>query len=50
MLARILGFEYRLRAQLRWIALAGAALLADVVLKWALAPAWREMIRNAAGW
>ena len=25
-LARIFGFEYRLRAQLRWIALAGAAL------------------------
>jgi hypothetical protein len=49
-LARILGFEYRLRAQLRWIALAGAALVADVALKWALAPSWREMIRNAAGW
>jgi hypothetical protein len=49
-LARIFAFEYRLRAQLRWIALAGAALLADVVLKWALAPAWREMIRSAAGW
>jgi hypothetical protein len=49
-LARILGFEYRLRAQWRWIGLAGAALLADVVLKWALAPIWREMIRNAAGW
>ena len=28
----------------------GAALLTDVVLKWALAPSWREMIRNAAGW
>jgi hypothetical protein len=49
-LARMLGFEYRLRLQRRWIAAAGAALLADVLLKWALAPAWREMIRNAAGW
>ena len=49
-LARTLGFEYRLRAQLRWIGLAGAALLADVGMKWALAPIWREMIRNAAGW
>jgi len=49
-LGRIFAFEYRLRAQRRWIALAGAALLADVVLKWALAPAWREMIRSAAGW
>ena len=49
-LARILSFEYRLRARKRWIALAGAALLADVVLKWALVPTWREMIRSAAGW
>jgi len=49
-LARILAFEYRLRAQLRWVALAGTALLMDVLLKWALAPSWREMIRNAAGW
>src|SRR5258708_5442368 len=49
-LGRVVGFEYRLREQGRWIALAGAALLADVVLKWALAPFWREMIRSAAGW
>ena len=49
-LGRIMGFEYRLRDQGRWIALAGAALLADVGLKWALAPSWREMIRSAAGW
>jgi hypothetical protein len=40
----------RLREQRRWIALAGAALLAGVALKRALAPAWREMIRSAAGW
>jgi hypothetical protein len=49
-LGRALGFEYRLRQQSRWLAAAGAALLADVALKWALAPAWREMIRSAAGW
>jgi hypothetical protein len=49
-LGRLLGFDYRLRDQRRWIALAGAALLTDVVLKWALAPSWREMIRSAAGW
>jgi hypothetical protein len=50
LLGRILGFEYRLRAQRRWIALAATGLAADIVLKWALAPAWREMIRAAAGW
>ena len=49
-LARVFGFEFRLRAQRRWIALAGAGLAADILLKWALAPAWREMIRSAAGW
>ena len=49
-LSRLFGFEYRLRDQRRWIALAGVALLTDVALKWVLAPSWREMIRNAAGW
>lgn len=49
-LGRVLGFDYRLRAQARWIALAAAGLILDVLLKWALAPAWREMIRSAAGW
>jgi hypothetical protein len=50
LLARVLGFEYRLRANWSWIALAGAGLVTDILLKWAWAPAWREMIRNAAGW
>jgi len=50
LLARLLQFDYRLRAQAGWIAAAAAGLSLDIVLKWALAPAWREMIRNAAGW
>jgi hypothetical protein len=50
LLARLLGFGYRLRAQWRWIGLAGAGLAVDILLKWALAPGWREMIRTAAGW
>jgi hypothetical protein len=50
LLGRVFGFDYRLRDRARWMAMAGAALLADVLLKWALAPAWREMIRGAAGW
>jgi hypothetical protein len=49
-LGRLLGFEYRLWNQRRWIALGLAGLAADVLLKWALAPSWREMIRAAAGW
>jgi hypothetical protein len=49
-LARLCRFEYRLRDRTRWIGLAAAGLAADVALKWALAPAWREMLRGAAGW
>jgi hypothetical protein len=50
LLGRVLGFEYRLRAHRRWIAVAGVGLVVDILLKWSLAPAWREMIRTAAGW
>lgn len=49
-LARVARFDYRWREHRRWITLAGAGLAADILLKWALAPAWREMIRTAAGW
>jgi hypothetical protein len=50
LLARSLDFEYRWPEHRRtfWIAMGG--LLADIVLKWALAPVWREWIRAAAGW
>jgi hypothetical protein len=49
-LGRLGGFEYRLHDQRRWIALALCGLLLDIVLKWALAPWWRGLIRAAAGW
>ena len=49
-LGRVLRFPYRLTGHRRWIGLALGGLLADIVLKWALAPWWREMIRAAAGW
>jgi hypothetical protein len=50
LLGRVLGFPFRLAAQRRWLAVAAGGLIIDIVLKWMLAPAWREMIRNAAGW
>lgn len=46
-LSRILGFEYRLGDQRRWMAAALCGLLVDVLLKWALAPHWRLLIRAA---
>ncbi|PYR94496.1 MAG: hypothetical protein DMF84_04880 [Acidobacteria bacterium] len=49
-LARAFGFGYRLSEQRRWILLAAAGLLVDVLLKWALAPSWRLLIKSAAGW
>ena len=50
LLGRILGFEYRLREQQTWLTLAATGLVVDIVLKWALAPTWRQLIRGAAGW
>ena len=50
LLGRILGFEYRLREQRTWLTLAATGLVVDIVLKWALAPTWRQLIRGAAGW
>jgi hypothetical protein len=49
-LGRLVGFPYTLANQRRWIGVALAGLAADVVLKWALAHVWRDMIRSAAGW
>ena len=50
LLGRVLGFPFRLAGQRRWLALAASGLVLDIVLKWMLAPVWREMIRNAVGW
>lgn len=50
LLGRLLGFRFRLADHARWLGVAGAGLVVDIVLKWLLAPAWREMIRTAAGW
>jgi hypothetical protein len=50
LLGRLLGFPFRPAAHARWMALAGAGLVLDILLKWTLAPAWREMILVAAGW
>lgn len=49
-LARVFAFEYRLSDQRRWIGVAAAGLMLDVLMKWALAPSWRLLIKSATGW
>ena len=49
-LGRVTGFRYRLADQRRWLILAAVGLLVDVVMKWALAPWWRHLLQEAAGW
>ncbi len=49
-LSRVMTFEYSLRAQLRWLGIAVTLLALDIVLKWALAPAWSPLLRGLAGW
>ena len=43
-------FDYRLRDHARLFVLAGAGVIADIGLKWALAAQWRELIVRTAGW
>jgi hypothetical protein len=45
LLGRLFRFEYRLGDERRWLILAAAGLIADVLLKWALAPWWRTLLR-----
>jgi hypothetical protein len=49
-LSRLLRFEYSLLVQRRWLVIAVALLALDIVLKWALAPAWSPLLRGLAGW
>ena len=49
-LSRLGRFPFRLRAHARVLALAAGGLLADVVLKWLMAPAWSRLLRVVVGW
>jgi hypothetical protein len=44
------GAAFRLRDQTGWLAAAAAGLLADVALKWWLAPWWGAWLRRLVGW
>ncbi len=49
-LARVGGFPFRLRDHGRWLGVAAGGLVAEVVLKWRLAPAWARWLRELVGW
>ena len=49
-LSRLGRFPFRLRAHARVLALAAGGVLADVVLKWLMAPAWSRLLRVVVGW
>jgi len=48
--SRLLGFRYRLRDHFPLLMLALIGLLADVLLKAALAPPWHLLLRRLVGW
>ena len=50
LLARVWRIPFSLFAERRWLAVGAALLVTDVVLKWALAPAWATLLRGLAGW
>ena len=50
LLARVMNFSFSLRDQKRWLQIAGALLVLDIALKWALAPAWQRILKGVAGW
>jgi hypothetical protein len=50
LLSRVMKFPYALRDERRWLQMAGALLILDIALKWALAPAWQRILKGVAGW
>ena len=44
------GFRVDRRVARRLLAWAAVGLIADVVLKWLLAPAWQRLLVRAIGW
>lgn len=50
LLSRVMNFPFSLTAERRWLVIGAALLLVDIVLKWLLAPAWGQMLKELAGW
>lgn len=49
-LSRVLGFSFSLARERHWLVAGSALLVLDIVMKWALAPTWGRMLKDAAGW
>ena len=50
LLSRLGRFSVDWRAARRLLTLAGAGLIADIVLKTLLAPAWQRLLLRVVGW
>jgi hypothetical protein len=50
LLSRVGGFRFDWRPARRFLAWAAVGLLADVALKWLLAPAWQRLLLRVVGW
>jgi hypothetical protein len=49
-LSRLFRFPFSLITERRWLLVGAALLVLDIALKWALAPTWRVMLKDVAGW
>ena len=50
LLSRVRRTPFPLADHRRWLQVGVALLLLDLLLKWALAPAWARILRGVAGW
>jgi len=50
LLSRVQRFPFSLRADRRWLLMGAALVILDILLKWTLAPAWRVILKDMAGW
>lgn len=50
LLSRVMKFPFSLAGERRWLAIGARLLVVDLILKWMLAPAWGQALRDVAGW
>jgi hypothetical protein len=50
LLSRVMSFPFSLGTERRWLAIGARLLVADLILKWMLAPVWSRALKAVAGW